>query len=57
MHLRPYVSQAQGPPFLEIVLAMVLPYLMGMDHVRDGPYFSLLNKIPVRYLFIPVLLF
>lgn len=50
--------QAQKPPFLEIVLGMVLPYLKGWtDHGQSGPCFSLPNKIPVRYLFIPVLLF
>lgn len=48
--------QAQGPPFLEIVLAWSsLP--QGRDHAQGSPYFSLSNKTPVRYLFIPVLLF
>lgn len=49
--------QAQGPPFLEIVLGVVLPYLMGWTMHRVVLFFPLSNKMPVRYLFIPVLLF
>lgn len=46
--------QAQGPPFPVIIPGMVLPYLMGWTMHRVVLIFP---QIPVRYLFIPVLLF
>lgn len=49
--------QAQRPLLLDIVLGIVLPYFRVWAMHRVVLIFFLPNKTPVRYLFIPVLLF